>query len=232
MTYFTILLSSFIVPGAYAILIRNYIPNFKKFCVSTTIVAVLYLIWDAIFAADGVWWFNNKYCSAITIAGMPLEEVLFFFIIPFCSLFLHFALKTYLQLSRNKAFNVLLSLVTYIIIVGAFILAIMFKNKSYTSVNFFLLGTIALLAYLFEKSELIQFYLSFIIIIFMFILVNGALTGMFTSISDAIVQYNPDHIIGIRFVTIPIEDFGYAYSMLVLNLILYNRLKLNFNVIQ
>lgn len=228
MTYFAILISSFIVPGAYAILIRNYIPNFKQFCISTTIVAVLYLIWDAVFTADGIWWFNAKYCSEIAIVGMPLEEILFFFVIPFCSLFLHFALKTYFSVARKKAFNVIFSYVTYIIIAGAFLLAILFHKQSYTSVNFFILGTVALLAYLLEKSELIQFYLSFLIIILLFIIVNGALTGMFSSISDAIVQYNPDHMIGIRCVTIPIEDFGYAYSMLVLNLIVYKRLQVNY----
>jgi lycopene cyclase domain-containing protein len=50
-------------------------------------VAVVFLVWDAIAIAAGVWEFNPRYITGITMAlGVPLEEALFFLIVPLCGL--------------------------------------------------------------------------------------------------------------------------------------------------
>jgi len=49
------------------------------------------------------------------------------------------------------------------------------------------------------------------------------LTGSF--IEEEIVWYNNSENLGIRFFTIPIEDFGYAFSLILLNLMLIGQLK-------
>ena len=59
-----------------------------------------------------------------------------------------------------------------------------------------------------------------------FIVVNGILTG---SYNPPIVMYNPDEIINIRFLNIPIEDFFYSFSMLALTMLPYNYLDTKFN---
>ena len=51
-----------------------------------------------------------------------------------------------------------------------------------------------------------------------FVIVNGALTGMF---DQMVVWYNSDHIIGLRLITIPIEDSIYALQLILFNLITY-----------
>ena len=51
-----------------------------------------------------------------------------------------------------------------------------------------------------------------------FVIVNGALTGMF---DQMVVWYNSDHIIGLRLITIPIEDSVYALQLILFNLITY-----------
>lgn len=56
-----------------------------------------------------------------------------------------------------------------------------------------------------------------------FFIVNGILTG--TGIQDEIVWYNNSENLGIRIGTIPIEDIGYAFSLLLLNLLLFERFK-------
>jgi len=82
----------------------------------------------------------------------------------------------------------------------------------------------ALLLSVFDKSEVIRsFFITFLIILIPFIIVNAILTGSF--IEEEIVWYNNSENLGIRFFTIPIEDFGYAFSLILLNLMLIGQLK-------
>ena len=46
-----------------------------------------------------------------------------------------------------------------------------------------------------------------------FAIVNGVLTGSF--IPGEVVWYNDSQNLGIRIATIPIEDFAYAFSMIL-----------------
>tara|TARA_B110000196_G_C20528882_1_gene379059 strand:+ start:71 stop:250 length:180 start_codon:yes stop_codon:yes gene_type:complete len=53
--------------------------------------------------------------------------------------------------------------------------------------------------------------------------VNGILTGGITGMT--IVSYNNFENLGVRIGTIPIEDFGYAFTMLFGNLMILESLK-------
>jgi lycopene cyclase domain-containing protein len=71
-----------------------------------------------------------------------------------------------------------------------------------------------------------RFYISFLLILIPFIIVNGTLTGAFTN--EPVVWYNNNEIMGIRFITIPAEDFAYAFSLLFLNLLIIEFFKTKF----
>ena len=50
-------------------------------------VTLVFVIWDAVAIAADVWTYNPRYISGITIGfGIPLEELLFFIVIPLCGL--------------------------------------------------------------------------------------------------------------------------------------------------
>lgn len=50
--------------------------------------------------------------------------------------------------------------------------------------------------------------------------------GWLTKLSNPIVMYNPEHMLGIRFPwDIPIEDFGFGFAMLTMTLIVWQTLK-------
>jgi len=53
--------------------------------------------------------------------------------------------------------------------------------------------------------------------------VNAILTG--TGIADPVVWYNDSENLGIRILTIPVEGVGYAFSLILFNLLLRNKLK-------
>jgi len=66
---------------------------------------------------------------------------------------------------------------------------------------------------------------SFIYLILMpgFLGVNGILTG--TGLDSPIVNYNQEHFLGIRILTIPIEDTVYGYEMILWNIFLFQKFK-------
>lgn len=49
-------------------------------------VAAVFVVWDAIAIAADVWHYNPRYISGIDVPFMPLEELLFFLVIPICGL--------------------------------------------------------------------------------------------------------------------------------------------------
>lgn len=52
---------------------------------------------------------------------------------------------------------------------------------------------------------------------------NGILTGSF--IDESVVSYDNAENLGIRLGTIPIEDVGYAFSMLLMSLVLIKKIE-------
>ena len=222
--YFYILLFSIAVPLLYTLFFTDFIKHWKYFTISTVLVAVFFLIWDFYFTAIGVWSFNYDYCLGIELLGMPLEEWLFFLIIPFCSLFIHYCAIT---VNPNFKFNKKASFyLTITLIVLVFTVAITNSTKYYTAVNFFVLAMVLSLGLLFFRTYLQEFYASFIVILIPFFIVNGILTGSF--IETPIVSYNDLENLDIRLFTIPVEDIGYAFSMLFGNLMIFETLKKRF----
>jgi len=48
---------------------------------------IVFIAWDVVAAARGHWGFNTEYVSGFFIFNLPVEEVLFFAVIPFAGLF-------------------------------------------------------------------------------------------------------------------------------------------------
>ena len=49
-------------------------------------VLAVFLAWDAVAIALQVWHYNPRFISGINVPFMPLEEMLFFIVIPLCGL--------------------------------------------------------------------------------------------------------------------------------------------------
>lgn len=65
-------------------------------------VALAFLVWDVIAIAAGVWSYDPDYITGVTLPGaIPLEEVLFFVVIPICGLLTFNAVNA--MLSRIRA---------------------------------------------------------------------------------------------------------------------------------
>ena len=178
---------------------------------------LVFIPWDIIFTVQGVWGFNNNYYLGAHIFELPIEEWLFFICIPYACIFTHYALKHYfpkIKLSERHTKNI-----SYVLILILFSLVLFNYNKLYTIVNFTLAIVLTITILKINRKLLQQFYLSFIVILLPFFIVNGILTGSW--IENQIVWYDNSENLGIRMGTIPVEDTIYAYSMILMNLSLY-----------
>jgi lycopene cyclase domain-containing protein len=182
------------------------------------LVAIPFLIWDGIFTNIGVWGFNSKYHLSLYIFKMPIEEWLFFFCIPYASLFTHEVLKfLYPNIKIKKTRTIEISI--FLISISGLLLFLNF-GKLYTTVNFIFF--LALIFYGLKKriNTLQEYFPSFLIILIPFLIVNGILTGSF--IDESVVWYNNKEIIGFRLFTIPIEDMFYAFNLLFSIQLIFN----------
>jgi lycopene cyclase domain-containing protein len=198
-----------------------FIKWWKQVFLSIAIVAAIFLIWDVIFTDLGVWGFNEQYLIGFDLINLPIEEWLFFICIPYACIFTHYAFQYFLpkvSLSQ-KATN----LITIIFILVLFAVIISHTDKTYTFYNYSLLILILIYSLISQNQQLRIFYITFLIILVPFFIVNGILTG--TYIENPVVWYNNEENLGIRLGTIPIEDIGYAFSMLFLNIILIEKFK-------
>ena len=190
--------------------------QWKSVIPSILLVATFYLVCDVYLTKKGIWGFNPRYHSNVLLYGLPLEEWLFFIVVPYASIFIHETLDLYFpnfQLSYRA--SVTLSVVLIAILS---ITAILNFNKTYTVYIFTVSIAAVLLSFIDVSRVLRKYYLSFLVILIPFIIINSILTG--TCIEEEVVWYNNNEILGLRVLTIPIEDFGYVFSLILFNLLL------------
>lgn len=186
-----------------------------SFMKASLLVGIIFLIWDQIFTVKEIWGFNPDYLTGIYLGALPLEEILFFFCIPYACVFTYFALKYLIRRNPLQNIHTLISLLL-ILILGT--LAAFYIEKAYTAVTFILLS-IYLLVCLFLKKDISFNYLAYITILPFFFASNGLLTG--SLIDSPIVWYNNDENLGIRMGTIPFEDTFYGFLLITLNIDLF-----------
>ena len=214
--YFKILIFSFILPFLFSFhpkinFHKKWIPFFK----ANLITLIPFLIWDEIFTVKNIWGFNNEHLSGIYLSKLPIEEVLFFIIIPYCCIFTYEVIKQF-SFTQNKECKQ----VTLFLSVLTFILGVSNTEHMYTFVTMISLGILLFYQFIVNKEFLYPFYLMYIIIhLTGFIIVNGLLTGF--SLDTPPVWYNYEETLNIRLGSIPIEDFFYSMLLLLCNTLLF-----------
>ena len=187
------------------------------FIMSCLPIAALFILWDIQFTRQGVWGFNPEHHSAIILMGMPIEEYLFFLVIPFCCTFTYEVLEI-VGLRTHSSMQTLHRAIG----VSAVIIAAATISSTYTSTVFLAVAAVCLVTWN-EPNWLGRAYLSYAVLMIPFVAVNGLLTG--TLIVDEVVWYNRQAIIGWRVGTIPVEDFAYCFAMFVSQIACYEQLK-------
>lgn len=220
--YLSINLLSFIVPFIFSFYPKaNFSRKWKYVFPAIAISAVVFIAWDAWFTDLGVWGFSARYISGVALFGLPLEEILFFFCIPYACLFTYFALNHLVEKDRLFPHQ---ELITSLLIVILLVSGCYFIDKLYTGVTFLLTGLfLALLLLKLRPRFMGRFYFAFAVLIIPFLIVNGILTGSF--IEQPVVWYNDEENMGVRLGSIPLEDIVYALLMILLPITIWEKLE-------
>lgn len=188
--------------------------QFPAFLKASTIVALPFIAWDIWFTAKGVWWFDPGYTLGITIAGLPVEEWMFFWCIPFSCVFTYFCLERFFRWDILSAFN---NVLVFLGVITCTVTVLLYPERLYTMITALMTtGTLIFLHFIVRVEWIGKASLTFTILMLGFFPVNGILTG--TGIDTPIVNYNNSEFLGIRMLTIPIEDAVYGYSQFLLNI--------------
>jgi lycopene cyclase domain-containing protein len=221
--YLILDISAFIVPFAFSFYPKvNFSKKWKYVLPAILITAVFFIVWDAIFTRMGIWSFNPDYLTGIHIFSLPIEEVLFFFCIPYACFFTYFALT---HLIERDYFFPHHELISSGIIVLMLVIGIYNIDKLYTAATFILTGLF--LAYQMLKLRpryMGRFYFAFLFLLIPFFIINGVLTGSF--INEPVVLYDDNENLGLRIGTIPVEDIFYGMLMMVMSVTVAEELEL------
>jgi lycopene cyclase domain-containing protein len=199
----------------------EFYKQWKYIIPSILIIAAFYILADIYLTKLGIWGFDSRYHLNILIANLPLEEWLFFLFIPYACVFLHESIVLYFPwLKLNLIWTRII--IVFLILMAA-IVVLFYSDRIYTVYIFSLVIAALLLAFVDSTHQISSYFVSFLLILIPFIIVNAILTGSF--IHHQVVWYNDQENMGIRILTIPVEDVGYAFSMVLFNLLLIPQLK-------
>lgn len=224
--YLVLNLGSLLIPFIFSFHPKlKFYRYWKALFLSLIITMFVFITWDVIFTNNGIWGFNENYFIGNKILSLPVEEWLFFICIPYACIFTHYALINLIpSLSLQIRTTRILS---QILIVLLIILSIINFDKWYTTINFMYAAILLIIVRIFCAEILQSYFLTFLVMLIPFFIVNGILTG--SLIENQVVWYNNSENLNIRLFTIPIEDTVYAFSLVLTNLTLTHIFYKKFN---
>ena len=216
--YLVLNLASVAVPLAFSFDKRiDFYKKWPSLFPALGITAAFFLLWDFWFTHEGVWKFNSEFVLGFDLVNLPFEEWMFFIFIPYACMFIHESLKYHF---KNDPFEKYGKSISITLAIPLLILAVIYNERLYPAVTFLLLGLLLLFNVLFLKANFMgRFFLTYLVSLLPFALVNGILTCM------PVLIYNNEENLSLRIGTIPVEDFFYSMMMLLMNVTIFERLQ-------
>ncbi len=181
----------------------------RAFCM----VGVPFIVWDVFAAKSGHWSFNDVYTLGVRVLGLPIEELLFFIVVPFACMVVWDGVEKYVEDSGFLSGHMIIACFELF----SFVVLITQWEHMYTRVvSLAFLAVCIVLSQWFRAFIMRKrFWIFQLMVLLLFVFGNLILTGL------PIVRYGADAITGMRFLTIPFEDFLYNFVLLNLFLIGY-----------
>lgn len=191
------------------------------------ITGTVFIIWDHFFTvADttfeaagqtwtGIWNFNPEYLTGVYLFHLPIEEWLFFLVVPYACVFIYEVIRAYV---KKDVFAPVVPYLNTFVIVGSLVAGMAAWGKWYPMVTFFSLAGCMTLVWALRVRFLGRFYAMYFVHLVPFYIINGVLTGL------PVVVYNNSENFGVRVFSVPIEDGFYSMLLLLMNITIYEYL--------
>ena len=195
----------------------RYYKRIKALMSAILVVGIPFVVWDIVFTKTGVWAFNPDFVSGVKFASLPVEELLFFVVVPYSCLFILECLNVFF---KDRALKVnrkwIYAVAAIILIFGLF-----FADRLYTVLVAELAALFLILIEKYYKALFASrnFWTYMLIGFGLFFGFNYVLTSL------PVVTYSALHISNIRAGTIPVEDFLYNFVLLGAYAAAYSALK-------
>ena len=199
----------------------KYSSHWRALFPALLITGAFFIVWDVWFTHLGVWEFNPRYILGVYLGNLPLEEWMFFLIIPFACVFIYEVLIYFFPKDHFKSAS---KPFVFVLVPLLLILGFLNLDKWYTSVNF-IIGALALLGHYlyFGDKYLGKFIFAYLVHLIPLFLCNGILTGGLTE--EPVVIYNDAENLGIRIWTVPIEDTIYSMTLFIMNISIFEKIR-------
>lgn len=218
LTYLLLLLTFLVIPTLLSTQKKVRFAFRLRYILPAVIFAgAIFIMWDIRFTELKIWTFNPEFLCGVEIMRVPIEEWLFFLVVPLSSIYIYEWLKIKLENFEQANAFVIVSLVLFVL---STILSFFYRRNMFTFFTFFL--TSIYLGYtIFRnkfKKNYTKFYLAFAISLIPFLIVSGILNAL-----PAIV-YNSEQIIGVGIFGVPLEKIGFLFLLLLINTTIYEYL--------
>lgn len=184
--------------------------GWRRLLMAFVFVSGTWIVMDAVAVAQGWWSYNTSYIIGARLFNLPIEEIAFFFVVPFACLVVFMMIRRYMDgiIKWSTARYILLALGTV-----TWLFASAYHDKSRTGFDSFI--AIITFGYLWFSPIITTraFWYWNITILTLCLVCNSFLTGL------PVVIYNESFMSGVRLGTIPVEDFLYNFSLLNLFLL-------------
>ncbi len=217
-TYLLVLILSLAFPLAKSFESRVYMYRKIKYILpGIVITGALFLVWDIWFTKASIWGFNPSYTRELYLLGLPLEEWLFFLVIPYCCIFLYEVLRLYVK----SFYYPKVARITIYLLVALLLAALPFvHDRAYTLVAFSSTALILILQLVQKtyKTWFSGFFIAYLLSLVPFMVVNGILTFL------PVVWYDDTQNLGVRLLSVPLEDSIYLLGLMLLAVNIYQLL--------
>jgi carotenoid phi-ring synthase / carotenoid chi-ring synthase len=189
---------------------REHIGAALRACV---LGALPFVAWDVLVTGRH-WWFDPRYTLGAGLLGLPVEELLFFIAVPFACLFTWervFDGATERPIAASRGPHI----ASVAMLMPAALMALL--GLEYTALALASWAGVAILDHALGTNLLrSRRYGSFLgLVCLLTIVFNGYLTAR------PVVHYDPAYQLGVRVLTIPIEDFLFGFSLVTTVVVLH-----------
>lgn len=193
--------------------------QFRKEAFSAILIVLIpFVIMDAL-ATGHFWDFNPHYTLNLRLLGLPPGEWLFFITVPYACLFTWQVLAGYFKNRSLASSSIIPGLMMVLFLPVAMVFAL--YGRDYTAIVATMVAITATLDFLLDTRVLSSTRGTLLLglLILMMLIFNGYLTGR------PVVIYDPAYQLDLRILSIPLEDFFYGFSLIYLNIIIFEKLK-------